>query len=475
MTEDDPKTKPPKSQRGKVTPIAVARKKRASPKLYTKENQHELIAEFNKTYAVACMGAKAVIVRKQYDQLRHRDCLEYLTKEDLELLYENCRVQTDTGKTISAALYWRRHPERRQFQQIIFAPGQDFPEHLNLWRGFSIEPKPGDWSLLRHHIEENVCSKRERETKYLFALMADSVQKLTERPGIVLVLRGKEGTGKGVFLRWWKAIFGQHGLQISHPKHLTGNFNGHLQDCLFLYVDEGFWAGDQKGEGTLKNLISEPEIVIERKGKDAYSTTNYLHIAMSSNEAWVVPAGPEARRYFVLDVAERERNNHDYFAAIEQQMKNGGLEAMLYDLLHQQLDGVRLREVPQTQELLEQKLLSLSAVPRFWYGRLLDGGLAPGRDWIEYTPSREVYTRYLEETKDVGDRRRSVETFFYQELKALCPGIEKKKTTVDIHLNDFRGPNTKREQLWCFRCPPLADCRLAFEKFLSQPITWPTD
>jgi hypothetical protein len=463
--------KPGQSQATKPAPKATQK----TDELEQEDSTPPLVEELNQLYAVASLGARAVIVRKRYDPTRSRHVFEYLSKQDLELLYANRRLELSPGKSISAATYWLRHPLRRTYGQILFAPGQKLQGDLNLWQGFATEPKPGDWSLLKQHIFETICDSHHEEFNYLQALMADSVQNLSERPGVVLVLRGKEGTGKGIFLRWWKALFGQHGLQISHPRHLTGNFNGHLHDCLFLYVDEGFWAGDHSGAGVLKNLITEPELIIERKGRDAFSTKNHIRLIMSSNEDWVVPAGPEARRYFVLDISDRHLDDFPYFEAIEQQMQKGGLAAMLHDLLTYPLEGKNLRAIPKTKGLLEQKLLSLSPVPRFWYGRLLDGELTPGRTWTEWIPTREIYGAYLEETKNVGDRRRAVETTFHQELKALCPSLDKKKLTVSVTVKDFPGEETKREQLWCFRFPPLKDCRQAFEKTLGQPIPWPTD
>ena len=44
-------------------------------------------------------------------------------------------------------------------------------------------------------------------------------------------------------------IFRDHALQITHSRHLTGNFNAHLIDALFLFLDEAFWGGDKQGEG----------------------------------------------------------------------------------------------------------------------------------------------------------------------------------------------------------------------------------
>src|SRR5437764_15429260 len=125
---------------------------------------------------------------------------------------------------------------------------------------------------------------------------------------------------------------GQHALAISNSKHLTGNFNAHLRDCVFLFADEAFFAGDRQHMGVLKSIITEPYLTIEGKYQNAAQTPNFLHLMMASNEERVVPASIDARRFFVLEVGDKARNNHDYFAAIWQAMETGGYQAMLYEL-----------------------------------------------------------------------------------------------------------------------------------------------
>ena len=79
------------------------------------------------------------------------------------------------------------------------------------------------------------------------------------------MLRGKKGAGKGTLGQILIRLFHHHALPISNPLHLTGRFNGHLVDVVFLFVDEAFWAGDKAGEGVLKALVTEPTIPIEPK------------------------------------------------------------------------------------------------------------------------------------------------------------------------------------------------------------------
>ena len=101
--------------------------------------------------------------------------------------------------------------------------------------------------------------------------MADAIQNPTDRPGVALVLKGKQGTGKGIFARGFGYLFGNHFLHLFHGSHLTGHFNSHLKDKLMIFADEAVWGGDKKAEGMLKGLITEPSIPIEMKGKDVFT------------------------------------------------------------------------------------------------------------------------------------------------------------------------------------------------------------
>ena len=63
-----------------------------------------------------------------------------------------------------------------------------------------------------------------------------------------------------------KRIIGQHGLTISNSRHLVGNFNAHLRDCIFLFADEAFFAGDKQHVGVLNSLITDDTLTVEGKG-----------------------------------------------------------------------------------------------------------------------------------------------------------------------------------------------------------------
>jgi hypothetical protein len=366
------------------------------------------IAELNAQFAVVMDGGKLWVVRWRHDPMLDRQALERMTFQDFRNLYLNEPVNDTTIGAI-----WLEHPERQQYPDgIVFDPTNKAPpSYFNLWRGFAVTPKAGDWSLLREHMRQIVCNGDDANFTYLLDWCARLVQH-PELPGeVAVVMRGAKGAGKGILGRWIKNAFGQHGVQIQQPEHLVGRYNAHLRDCILLFADEAFFAGDRKHEGVLKGLITEPTLMIEAKFVDAVPVLNLIHLIMASNDDWVVPASSDERRYFVLNTSDAKRGDHAYFAAIEAQMQNGGLAAMLHELLNRDISNFNVNGVPRTRGLKEQKALSLDSIPRWWLAVLDRGYLYESRhgapflaQWQDFHTNGLLGESYLQWCKKTGER-----------------------------------------------------------------------
>ena len=83
-------------------------------------------------------------------------------------------------------------------------------------------------------------------------------------------------------------------------------------DILILFADEAFWAGDKSSEGALKTLITEEDRLIESKGKDAFQVKNFTRLMIASNKSWVVPTELEDRRFLIVDVSDKRKNDIQY-------------------------------------------------------------------------------------------------------------------------------------------------------------------
>src|SRR5215469_10479105 len=291
----------------------------------------------------------------------------FSTIPDFRAFHDRVKKPVGTGadvKRIGLGTWWINHSERTQYDGIVYAPGVESKRKINLWKGFACEPKDGDCNLYLQHVRENICGGHEEYFHYLIGWMAYAVQYPGKQGEVAVVLRGREGTGKGMFAHYFGTLFGPHFVHVSHASHLTGHFNAHLQYCSVLFADEAFFAGDRSHESILKALITEDTLMIEPKGVDPFAVRNCLHLIMSSNNDCVIPAGADARRYFVLGVSDAKKQDHAYFAAIAREMDARGREALLHHLLDRDLSSFNVRDVPQTDALADQKAHTRRGVDR---------------------------------------------------------------------------------------------------------------
>src|SRR5207245_333304 len=103
-------------------------------------------------------GGRTLVIYETFDLLLKRRVVLRSTFADVRNFFNNRRVKvvTDGGKPVLRPLgdFWLHHAERRQYDGIVFSPGHDVEGHYNLWRGFAVQPKPGDWSQMKAHITE---------------------------------------------------------------------------------------------------------------------------------------------------------------------------------------------------------------------------------------------------------------------------------------------------------------------------------
>jgi hypothetical protein len=324
------------------------------------------LVKMNADYAVVRIGGKTRVMGFEESPARRGISIPvYSTIADFKAFHANRRKTVkqrkgDAEKTVKIGMgaWWIDHEKRRQYNGVVYEPGVETPGKFNLWTGFACQPRPGDCSLYLAHLRDNISSGNAEHFEYLLNWMAWGVQNPGERAEVAVVMRGGEGAGKGMGIKSFGSLFGAHFAHVSRAQHLVGNFNAHLQQCSVLFADEAFFAGDRTHDGTLKALITEDTIRIEPKGVDSFDVRNCLHILMSSNSDWVIPAGADARRYFVLTVSEARKQDHAYFAAIAKQMENGGREALLHYLMHRDVSGFNIRAVPMTEALADQKAYS---------------------------------------------------------------------------------------------------------------------
>ena len=107
----------------------------------------------------------------------------------------------------------------------------------------------------------------------------------------------------------------------------------------------------------------------------------------ASNERSVVPADIGDRRWQVFEVSDEHREDKPYFSAIMREMKEGGYEAMLHELLERDISkGPDPRKTIRTPELFDQIIQAQGPVEKYIY-QFLDSGYLPQPEAQETAPA----------------------------------------------------------------------------------------
>ncbi|QQN74711.1 primase-helicase family protein [Croceicoccus sp. YJ47] len=410
---------------------------------------------------------------------------------DFKNRYLNVRVQTGQTKEGNpvyspAGKWWLEHPLRRQYRSVVFLPNEEVDDRFeyNLWRGLAVQPRAGEWPLLRELIEDVLAAGDRDAAKYLLNWAAYSVQHPERRAEVAIVLRGGKGTGKSTFGRLMSRIFGQHGTTIASSHTMTSNFNKPLHDCCLLFADEALARGESKAEGIIKSLITEPNIMIEPKGVDPFPSRNRLKVIIASNDEWVVSASADERRFAVFNVSPDKAfppgspetdERVQWWIKLNEEIDNGGLEAFLHDLMAMDLGNWHPRlDVPQTVALREQKIKTLKPMEE-WLLDVIEAGIIPG----QAPTGAELNVRSsngrdrrdgLPGPQDTSERdRRDGCAGLYDLLRQSSPALRNvSDARLGAFLREWGFENYKHQQAgdywrgWAF--PPLADLRRRWRK-----------
>lgn len=211
---------------------------------------------------------------------------------------------------------WFKSQNATRYESIQFIPYKDTPPKLpdgtlNLYTGYAVKPvnhgiKYHRITFLIRHFTNGVGLHFE----WVLNWIAFNFQLPHKKAGVAVVLRGSEGTGKGLLGRLFLLIHGMHAAALTNPDHVVGRFNAHLETLVFAVLTEAFFAGDAKTNGALKALLTDKELMLERKFQDAEPSKNYLNCLMTTNEDFAVPAGATSRRYAVFDANKVEGLTH---------------------------------------------------------------------------------------------------------------------------------------------------------------------
>jgi hypothetical protein len=166
---------------------------------------------------------------------------------------------------------------------------------------------------------------------------------------IVDLISQEEQTGKGTLLEGvLLKLYGPAGYMTVNISDVTGDFNEALRGKAFLILDEALFAGDKRSANKIKGYAATQQISINAKHLPHISVPSGLNIWTMSNEKVPVYIGEEDVRHWPLRVNPCRRGDHEYWAALYEEIHNGGREAFLWQMLHHDVSHfLPQRDIPR--------------------------------------------------------------------------------------------------------------------------------
>lgn len=431
------------------------------------------LGELNDRHAVVSLQGAVRVMNIERNLLSPKGrMITFSERASFVTLYEN-RETRRNGEMVDIATAWLKHPQRRQFRGIAFAPGMDLgADVFNLWEGFGVDGEPkGSCRLFLDFVRDIVCGECEETYAYVWGWMAHLFQRPAELPGTALVLRGLQGTGKNTFAETLGYLVNPaHFVSLTNMDHLTGKFSAHRAGALLLFANEASWGGDRQSEGTLKALVTDTDTLMEEKHRNATKVRNFARLIVATNRDWPVPRDEDDRRFIVLEVSAKRKESGEYFAAIKEELESGGYETLMHQLLTADIEGWHPRQIPARlrERGWDMKIRSGGSVMEWWFECLEDGMVA--RDQDGYADNRwrtQIPTRDVQDAYGAWCRRRGyAHTANIRDLGSALGrwGVER------------RRPGAGDSRPWCYLIPELALARHAFAAAVTMPVDyWESD
>ena len=378
-------------------------------------------------------------------------------------------IASDVKNTIIE--FWKNQATH-VIDEIAFSPRKLPDTTLNYWIPPLINPQIGQWDLIRSYLKDVICDGDAQIYDYLIKYLAHMVQHPEEKPGVMIILLGRQGTGKGMFFQLLAKIWSRSTLLLSDISQVVGQFNAALERSYVICMDEAIFSGDRKSQDRLKSLVTEKTLRIEQKYQPSRSIESIHRIFAASNHHHFSQTESDDRRSLFIRVSTSHQNDHIYFSQLSTAIKDDAvIGAVLKHLIDLDLGAFNIRSRPLTKEHNKQKMLSLSGFDRYWYEVLCMGKFMVNhiyssssfdKSWKddEFASSNSL----LEGFKTFDKNAQRFQTLQIQEVtdavKRLCPSAKKHRASIN-------GSQTRG-----FFLPSLNVARSEFESAFSVKIEW---
>jgi phage/plasmid-associated DNA primase len=138
-----------------------------------------------------------------------------------------------------------------------------------------------------HHIKHIIAADDDAVHSYIMGWFASLLQKPTHKNKVMLLIQGRQGSGKTLFTDTLCHLLGEYGLpNVKGPENITGHFNAMIENKKLVILNELVSSDDDKSHieyNSFKTIISEEIIDITAKRVDTREAQNILNLIITTN------------------------------------------------------------------------------------------------------------------------------------------------------------------------------------------------
>ena len=339
---------------------------------------YQKVAEFNEEFALINFDGKIEVINKAACDFSTWPWGEFVK-------WVKPRRVKIGNKYIELAPLWLADIDRHQYDELVIEPTTYSGRAYNVFRGFDVEPMPGDASLFFDvYIRDILCSGDTGLARWVTHYLADMVQRPTEpSPPTAIAMRGGQGQGKTFLFRFMKAIMGRSAIEIASTDRLFSRFNRRLVGVALIGAEEAIFSGDPRLAQQLKTLISSDRWTYEEKFKATIEAKNVHRLIATTNSKHAVLVEDDDRRWTVIEVPTRwdlsteegrEKNSKDW-EPLYQFMRSDGPAIVLDALFKIEVDEKLIRFGHVNASKADDKIMSDPVLA--WLDEVAETGCLP--------------------------------------------------------------------------------------------------
>ncbi len=494
------------------------------------------IAEMNKHFAVIERSDPPFILTKVWKSPYHKKtkyCEQILmsqsnfrTAHSNRYIFVRERLKKDGTWRMKRVLLtdlFLQHRHRLWFDDVTFVPTQTSLSNLkmhNLFTGFAIEPWRAERFVMEAIANEGSTLSPEayvlekiqpfiellrdhvvgEHYEYVINWAAHVIQPATRAVKTckrIDLFSKRQGTGKGIFVdHFLGAIIGPaHYLKVTDLKMLE-NFNSLIQKACLIFADEAYFTGDHGAASKLKNIVSEYDLLYNKKNVNQWVGTNYANVITANNISEAHPRTEIwSRRVTAFNCpstfgGQPTEESDSFFV---DQCLALDVHFVAYYLYNKDLSEFSPRKGPVTKRLIDQIRASFPKAVRYIFNLLLNEKLPykaivfDGDDrkhsllydewtdnglFLPHAPCWKENSIVLHSQELFENFRKNTRNNYTEHVQ-FCQTLREVLGNVHGFARIKKRVRGKEER--CYRLPSLVECQKSFCEYTangSNVVSW---